>query len=197
MKICVFGDSITYAGYIKDSWPNLLRSYLEKESNEDVEFYNLGININTSDDIVDRFEVECTPRKPSIVIFAYSINDSSYILEVEKSLVEIERFKKNTQNLIDLAKSFTNKIIFVGLVLGDDSQLKPYHLSLRGKKVFDILRSKDYDNALKKIAEENGGEYIYLFDKLTPSDFIDGLHPNEIGHMKMFEVIKDHFPTTK
>jgi lysophospholipase L1-like esterase len=193
MKICVFGDSITYAGYINNGWVSLLRPYLEEKLEGDTEFFNLGINGNTSEDILRRFKFECTPRQPNTIIFAYGINDSSYVLELKKCLVEIEDFRKNTQKLIDEAKEFTDNVAFIGLVLGDENQLKPYHESSRGKKVFDRNRSKMYDQTLKEIAEKNGCKYIYLFDKLEFPDFIDGLHPNENGHKKMFEVIKGYF----
>ena len=116
MNICVFGDSLTYAGYIKNSWTNLLKWYLEENSDEDVELYNLGINGNTSEDILNRFKSESEQRQPDTIIFAYGINDSSYLIEIDKCLVEIEQFRRNTQELINEAKKITSKIIFVGLV---------------------------------------------------------------------------------
>ena len=197
MKICAFGDSLTYAGYTQKSWVNLLRKYLKTTISQDIELINLGINGNTSEDILKRFQKECKSINPEIIVFAYGINDSSYILEKTQHLVDIENFEKNTKELIKQAKEFTDKVIFIGLVLGDDTQLKPYHESKRGKKVFDRKNAQKYDHVVEKTAKENVCDYVYLFDKLDFSDFDDGLHPNDNGHKKMYEVIKNHFFPTK
>jgi lysophospholipase L1-like esterase len=194
MNICVFGDSVTHASYIKNSWTSLLRQYLEEESQYEVNLFNLGINGNTSNEILKRVGAECDPRQPNVIFFAYGINDSRYIPELSRCLVEINEFKRNTQEIIEVAKKFTDIIFFVGLVLGDDSQLNLYHELIYGKKVFDINRSKEYDCILEDIAVRNDCKYIHLLDKLEPTDFIDGLHPNETGHKKMFEIIKALYP---
>lgn len=191
MNICVFGDSVTHASYIKNSWTNLLRQYLEDSSQYEINLFNLGINGNTSEDILKRIEVECNPRQPNIILLAYGVNDSRYIPELGRCLVKIDEFKRNTQEIIEIAKKFTDTIFFVGVVLGDDNQLKYYQENMYDKRVFDISRSEEYDHSLKEIAAKNNCGYIYLLDKLEPTDFIDGLHPNETGHKKMFEIIKD------
>lgn len=197
MNICAFGDSVTHASYIKNSWTNLLRLYLEDNSQYEIELFNLGINGNTSDDILKRIETECNPRQPDVIFFAYGINDSRYIPELDRCLVEIDEFKRNTQKIIEIAKKFTDIIFFVGPVLGDDRQLDLYYESVYDKKVFEASRSKGYDSVLEEIATKNDCKYIHLFDKLESTDFIDGLHPNETGHKKMFEVIKEHLTTDK
>lgn len=192
MKICVFGDSVTYAGYIKDSWFNLLRVQLESASQNDIEIFNLGINGNTSDDILNRFETEAKARTPIKIIFAFGINDSAYIFSNNEPLIDEQKFKSNILELIKLASIYTFDITFIGLVLGDDSVLKPYPESSNGKS-YDNDRAKAYDTIINDLATSNNCKYIYLYDKLDVTDFSDGLHPNEKGHKKMFEVIKTSF----
>lgn len=187
MKICIFGDSVTYAGYINNSWFNMLRSELEARV-DDVEVFNLGINGNTSNDILYRFEVEAESRKPEKIIFAFGVNDSGYIFSTNEPLVTEELFRANVTKLTELASKYTKDITFIGLVLGDDSILKPFPESSKGKS-YDHSRTVDYDKMLKDIANKNNCKFIYLFDKLDFADFSDGLHPNENGHKKMFEVI--------
>ena len=101
-------------------------------------------------------------------------------------------FQQNIIKLIELAKKHTTDIIFIGLVLGDDSLLKPFPESSKGES-YDHKRAIKYDNLLKNLVESNNCKYIYLYDKLLVEDFIDGLHPNEKGHLKMYEVIKEYF----
>ncbi len=189
MKICVFGDSVTFGGYIKNNWTNLLRWHLEIMNIENVEFYNLGINGNTSQDILDRFEIEAAAREPDKIVFAFGVNGSAYIFHTKKPLVDEPDFKNNLLSLIKMAKKFTDDITFIGLVLGDDSILKPYPESTKGKS-YTHVRTKIYDAILRNTASENVCKYVYLYESLDFKDFSDGLHPNKMGHKKLFDVIK-------
>jgi lysophospholipase L1-like esterase len=192
VDICVFGDSVTYAGYIKNSWANQLRWYLESKSDAEYHLFNLGINANTTTDILKRFDIEATARNPNVIIFAIGVNDSAYLLDSKKPITGLKVFKDNIKLLINKAQVYTKDIIFIGLALGDDSLLKPYPESSRGKS-YDIERVKQFDHAIKEIAAENSCKYIELFEKLEFTDFSDGLHPNESGHKKMYEVIREYF----
>jgi lysophospholipase L1-like esterase len=165
----------------------MLKNKLEKQ-NEDIELFNLGINGNTSVDILERFENEAKARTPEKIIFAFGINDSAYIFSTKEPLVSEMEFESNIDKLINLAKKYTNDITFMGLVLGDDSLLKPYPESSKGKS-YDHNRATKYNEYVKAHAETQNCKYIYLYDKLTFEDFSDGLHPNENGHKKMFEEI--------
>ncbi len=186
---CVFGDSIVQAAYIKNSWVDFLKNYLEEKHVEDfINVFNLGIGGNTTDDVLSRLENEAKFRGPTSLIFGVGINDSGYFRFPEKPIVEKERFISNLENIIKISKKFTNDIIFTGLVLGDDSLLQPFPGSSQGKS-YTTERTIGYDKLIKEIAEKNNCKYIYLFDKLGFEDFSDGLHPNESGHKKIFEVI--------
>jgi len=169
---CIFGDSVTQAAYVKEAWVDLLRAYLEdKFPNDFVNVFNLGVGGNTTNDILKRFNEESLVRVPTSIIFAVGINDSSYI---EKNL-----FKSNLEKLCDLAIKFSTDITFVGPVLSVDSR--------------DRKRVEDYNNVLETVVLSRNFKFIQLLDKLAPQDFIDGLHPNEQGHGKMFEIIKKYF----
>jgi lysophospholipase L1-like esterase len=191
MKICVFGDSVTYAGYIKNSWFNLLKDELESESQEDIEMFNLGINGDTSTDILNRFETEARARTPDQIIFAFGVNDSGYIFSTKEPLVSEDKFRENVQELIHLGSKYTKNITFVGLVIGDDSILKPYPESSKGKS-YDRDRAQSYDAMIRELSGNSNCNYIFLFDKLAFEDFSDGLHPNDSGHQKMFAEIRKY-----
>lgn len=190
---CVFGDSVTQASYIKSGWADLLRQYLEiNHSSDTITFFNLGINGNTSDDILNRFKIESEARTPTDIIFAFGVNDSGYFRTLDKPIVPKERFIKNIESLIGKAKIFSKNITFIGLTLGDDSLLKPFPESSKGKS-YDLSRVKDYDQILSETARKNQCKFVSVVDTLEFDDFLDGLHPNKQGHRKMFEVIKESF----
>lgn len=168
---CIFGDSVTQAAYVRDSWVNLLKTYLEDKYQSDfVNVFNLGVGGNTTNDILKRFDEESSARTPTSIIFAVGINDSSLHL-VEKNI-----FESNLKRLCDMATKFSTDITFIGPVLSVDS--------------YDRKRAEDYNNILKTVVCSRNFKFIQLLDKLNPEDFQDGLHPNEQGHRKMFEIIK-------
>jgi len=190
---CIFGDSVVQAEYVKNSWPTLLREFLEeKYKNDWFDFFNLGIGGNTTYDILKRLKNECEARMSTQIVFGIGVNDSGYYKNSGDQIVPKEKFAGNLGKIIEISKKFTSDITFVGLVLGDDSLLQPFPESSQGKS-YSRDRVVEYDKALENVATENGCKYIYLFDKLNNGDFMDGLHPNEKGHNKMFEEIKKFF----
>jgi len=173
---CFFGDSVTQAAYVKRGWVDLLREYLEKKDKDNfINVFNLGIGGNTTEDILNRFEEESQKRNPTSVIFAVGIND----IKFEKE----NQFRKNIKSLIEKSKMYTSDITFIGLVLGSDIP----------EENFSLTKAKRYDQIIKEISNSGDCRFIELFDKLSSRDFMDGLHPNDIGHKKMFEEIKKYF----
>lgn len=193
LTFCIFGDSVTQAAYIKDSWVELFRKYLEKKlRGVYVNVFNLGIGGNTTNDVFKRFKQESMFRTPSHIVFAIGVNDSGYYKTPNKPIVSENKFKNNIKRLIKEAKKLTTNITFVGLVLGDDSVLKPFPESSLGES-YDLSRVEKYNRILKELAEANSCKFIQLLDRLDPDDFLDGLHPNDNGHKKIFEEIKKYF----
>jgi lysophospholipase L1-like esterase len=172
---CIFGDSVIQAAYVKVSWVTLLKQYLEDKYKDGfINVFNLGIGGNTTGDLLKRFNSEALSRSPTTIIFAVGIDDTKYYNPIQ--------FKSNLEKLIKLAKGFTPEIIFVGLVLGDWT----------GDEPFSRERTTNYNQIIKEVAESKECKFIQLQDKLNSRDFRDGLHPNDQGHRKMFEVIKKY-----
>jgi len=191
--VCVSGDSVVQAAYVKTGWVDLLKAHLEEKYTKDfVNVFNLGIGGNTTDDIKNRLDSELKVREATTVVFGIGVNDSGYFKIPSKAIVVKEKFVANLEKIIETAKRYTKDIIFVGLVLGDDSLLQPFPGSSKGKS-YAKKRAKIYDELLKKTVEKASCKYVYLFDKLDFGDFSDGLHPNDVGHKKMFEEIKKYF----
>jgi lysophospholipase L1-like esterase len=190
---CIFGDSVAQASYVATSWVELFRRFLEeKYPNDFINVFNLGIGGNTTNDLLTRFTNECLVRGPTSLIFQIGVNDSGYFRKLPNYIVSEENFKSNLNSLIKEAKKFSKDIAFLGLVLGDDSILRPLPESSTGKSYIKPRVDK-YDSIIKEIVEKEGCKYIYLLDKLAFADFQDGLHPNDQGHGKIFKEIKKFF----
>lgn len=182
---CIFGDSVVQAAYAKRGWVDMLREYLEKKyPNDFVNVFNLGVGGNTTDDMLKRFASEAAARIPTSIIFSVGVNDSGYYQTPDRPVVEPAQFRANLEKLIGAAQKVSADIIFVGLVLG---KVGP------DEKTFTRQRTKDYDQIIKEVAEKHACRFIDLLDELAPEDFQDGLHPNDLGHRKMFAVIKKYF----
>ncbi len=78
--ICIFGDSIIWGAGLpcRVAWVNLLRNYVEIKYGGVVELYDLGIDRDTTEDLLKRFDAENRARRPQVIIFAVGTNDSSY-----------------------------------------------------------------------------------------------------------------------
>ena len=201
-QILVFGDSITYGAWDKEGgWVQRLRKFLDEKNLTDPDFYclvyNLGVSGNNSKDLLERFEFETKQRleenEETIIIFAVGINDSQFVHSENKNRISLENFKKNLQELINLAKNFSSKIVFLGLTPVDETKTTPIPWNTdKSYKNEYILK---YNEIIKTVCEENKIYFVELFEKLKEINYQklldDGLHPNSEGHKKIFEIIKD------
>ena len=190
MKISVFGDSITWGAsdYEKGGWVERLKVEMMKNT-DDVSVYNVGVSGANTDDLLRRFDIEAKARQPNVIIFAIGINDSQYIKTKDNPRVDLEKFRSNILELIEKARKFTGKIIFVGLTKVDESRvmLVPWDQ----EKYYSNESVSRYDSELRKICEEGKLKFVRLFDLLENSDLEDGLHPNASGHQKIYEKVKE------
>ncbi len=202
-QIFVFGDSITQGKWDHEGgWVTKLKNYFSKKGFPNRKYdnflYNLAISGNTSEDLTRRFEIEMRERVNDdldrIILFAIGINDSHLITSTKTSKVSLERFKQNIQKLIELAKKFTTKIIFVGLTLVNETMTSP--LLWRPETSYINKDIVEYNKAIQTICKKNNIDFINLMSYLRSMKYInllfDGLHPNSEGHKKIFEIVKDY-----
>jgi len=186
MTICIFGDSIAWGASDceKGGWTDQLKNRLMFE---DINTYNLGISDDTTNNLLERFEAEATARNPEIIVFAIGINDSLNIKESRS--ISLEKFQDNISLLVDKAKQFTDKIVFVGLTNVDESKTNPY---LETGESFNNQTIGEYDEVIRLFCEDNDLIFVDMLGLLiNDEDLCDGLHPSSIGHQKMFETIKN------
>lgn len=187
MNVYIVGDSVAKAEYTNVGWSKLLRNFVKPEG---VDVINLSKNGATSADILKCIK-ENGLKDYSIlsIIFAFGVNDSAAELSNQKTIIDICEFEKNVSEIIAYAKSYTNKIYFVEPVLGDESMLKSYEDSFSYRKAL----VKKFSDVIKLLSQKNDCIYIPAGDCLQNDDFLEGLHPNDSGHDKIFSVIKNYF----
>lgn len=190
----IIGDSIAYGVGAADNggFSNLLKSnFLKSESSKKTENYVhcIGFPGATSKDILDKtptiLNLYYSLNTKNVLIVLVGINDTQFFKEKVK--VQLAEFKNNITKMIDIVKQKDNcKIVFLGLTgFMDKSQL----LLWKTDKFYNYEEIDKYDNTLKNICDNEKVDYIPLKNILTEDDYIDGLHPNDRGYLKIFDEV--------
>ena len=201
-RILVFGDSITYGAFDSESggWVDRLKAFFFRDGrNYKYSVYNVGISGDTTQDLLERFEFETQQRtkeddnKDDIIIFNIGTNDSGFLASKKDNWINSKKFRKNIKNLIELAKKFSEKIIFVGPIPVDESKTTPIPWAPDVSYTNETI--KKYSEIIDSVCKENKVYFIDLSDKFLKLDYKslseDGVHPNPKGHQKIFEIVKD------
>lgn len=176
----IFGDSIAY-GLFDDEycgWVNRIRINLKRKNNF---IFNLAIPGQNSLDILNKFEKELINRYNEEdefkILFSFGIKDALLISNDNK----IDNFKNNVLEIIEKSKKYTENIYFIGLLKPDITIRKEYKLD----NVILI------DNCLEEICKLQNVKYIRIRDLISVDDLSDGLHPNEVGHKKITNIVEE------
>lgn len=190
-NICIFGDSIAWGAWDKEKggWFNRLAIYCQNSNDENI-VYNLGIPSETTIDLIKRIKNECESRKPNTIIISIGINDALYLKNVGKVQTDIETFRKNIKELIYICKSYTKNIMFVGLTKVNEDYTVP--IKWNDNEMYFNKNIEKYNEKIRECCIENKVSFLDVLDILGTKDLnIDGIHPNDIGHKKIFEKIKE------
>ncbi len=196
--ITVFGDSITFGkgDTLEQGWCGRLKKYFENKGGNH-RLYNLGVNGDTSSDVLERFDIEAKARVKyihegdrHIIVFSVGINDSCIFTEGNIFKMDINVFRNNIQTLIDKSRSYTKEVVFIGIIPVDES----IRLNRKGKSLTN-KRIGEFNNAIKEICQNNDLLFLDLFQEFSKFNYKelldDGLHPNTQGYEKMYELIKN------
>lgn len=189
MNICIFGDSTAWGAWDlkKGGWVNRLWLYLAN-SDKDFDLYNLSISGGTTKTILDRFESEAKIRNADILIFQSGGNDAAYEQVEGNYQVSPSEFKENIEEIIQRSKKITDKIIFISFKNVDESKTMPVPWRDIYYKNENI---KKYCEIMKAVCAEKEVLFLDIFGFLNNKDLCDGVHPNNKGHEKIFQKIKD------
>ncbi len=190
-KICIFGDSIAYGwfDFEKHGWVYRLREVLEKKG--DYRIFNLSIPGDTTKDLLKRFKHESIVREPDMIIFAVGLNDSQFYFKEKKFKVNPSVFEKNVIRLVNLAKTITDEIVFVGLTPVDEKFTTP--LPKDSTRILKNEFIEKYNRIIKNVCKNEKVKFIDIFNKWKKNNYrellFDGLHPNEKGHQEIFRIV--------
>lgn len=188
MKILFLGDSITDAGRDRRNFYNMGFGYpkyateiIRAEHPElDIEFINLGISGNRTDQVFDRLYSDCIALQPDIVSILLGINDVWHRHNFDRIETTDEQIALNYRCILNRIRKQTNAKIMI---------LAPYVLDADDKEPLkqDL---KTVGPIIKSLAEEFADVYVPLDEifaeaiKTQPEPKYysgDGVHPNENG----------------
>jgi len=194
--INIFGDSITWGAFDeKGGWADRLKNFLMADKQNYFEVYNLGISGDDTEGLLKRFEIENNFRNPDVIIVAIGINDSYRINSRENPRISLEIFSKNLEKILDKTDISKKQLIFVGLTKVDERKMMP--TPWESNKYYENKNISVYNEKIKEFCSENDLLFIEMFNLLNDDDLEDGLHPNSIGHEKMFLRVKDFLVENK
>ena len=183
IRICFIGDSLVNGTGDEAAlgWAGRLCA-MANANDIPVTYYNLGIRRNTSEDILLRWESECTLRLPDScdgrIVLSCGVNDTA----IENGKVRVNSVEScaNVRAILRGAKQYTVLMIGPPPVIDDEQNERIESLSL----------------AFAREAKALGVPYIDLFSALCSDDAYrrevlqsDGAHPRSEGYSKMARII--------
>lgn len=200
-NILVYGASVAQGFYdTGGGWADRLKRYFIQEElknnwEQSINVFNQALSGDTTKDILSRIAKETTQRlwgkHEAIFIFEAGTNDS--IIIDGKPKVPLKEFKNNLNQLLRFCKTYSNKIIFLGLTPIDESKVAPMPWS--PTESYFSERIKKYNDTIKLFSHKNDLGFIDLYEEFTKVEFKkylhDGVHPNSEGHKKIFEIVRD------
>ncbi len=199
MNILVFGTSITQ-GYwdTEGGWVGRWRKQCDEAQLQDLDknmsvIFNLGVDGNTTKDIVGRIVSETkartTGKRLPVVIVQVGTNDS--LEENGAPWVSREDYARNLEAIIQLVQPVSSRLVFVGLSACDETKTTPVSW---GGFYYSNANIKAYEQTMQTVAAAHNIPFIPLFDRFAEamraqSLLSDGLHPNSAGHQVMFEIV--------
>lgn len=188
MKIVFQGDSITDAGRDRRNYHDMGRGYPKYAAemisdafpNIDIEFINLGISGNRTDQLFDRLYTDAIAFEPDIISILIGINDVWHRHGASRIETTDTQIETNYRAILARLRTQTNaKIVLLSPFLLDDEEKEAWREEV--ENVICIVR---------RLAEEFADVYIPLdqyFVKALESQPIpkyfsaDGVHPNQNG----------------
>jgi lysophospholipase L1-like esterase len=201
-NILIFGDSIAAGRNVQKtkSWPSLFSDYIDRKDKASTLVHNLSIVGNSTAELLLRLlpEIQARYKKdyPNdyfVLIFAIGINDSKNIVSCKKNRTSDNDFITNIKKIIDIASSFSNQICFIGFNPVNEQKLRKYSAPFTNESIIK------YDKIIKNICKENKILFIDTYSYWTAEKYKkllskDGLHPNELGHQKIFKALMRNYP---
>lgn len=201
-NILIFGDSIAYGCWDeKGGWAQQLKNDIDHKIisshfTNDHFIYPLGIPGDTTYSLLQRFKQETdarfVPHEESLLIFSIGINDSIFNNKMNSFITPLWKFKNNIETLIQAAKRYTKKVVFIGLTPVDESKVNPMSWLPECSYRNDFVG--EFDKALHDVCIQESVSFVDVFSEWKKMDvknlLFDGIHPNTQGHALLFQQVK-------
>jgi lysophospholipase L1-like esterase len=203
MRVLIFGASITQGFWdTEGGWAQRLRRYYDERSVKNIEhgddypdIFNLGVSGDKVADLLERFDLEASTRikKGKDCGIVFSIGTNNAYVEGDIKWAGPGNYEEDLQTLVDKARSYTSKIMFVGLLPCEEAKTTPvfwrdiYYTNERIKRI---------DSLMEKVARDNDVAYVPIFESIKNKMdtgaqlYADGLHPNNEGHELIFQLVR-------
>jgi len=178
VTIGIWGDSIVHGGCDLElgGWVNRLRLYFAQRELGD-HIFNLGLGGQTSGQVLARLDSEIAARAGHIdyVMVGVGTNDLMYELRGEKTS---EEFRVNLEQICECIRARNKKGIL---------------LSMPPRQIEDRGIGEKLDTIIRETAAANQMGWIDLRTALSAEHLLpDGVHPNAVGHERLFQKVKDY-----
>lgn len=201
MRVLIFGDSIAHGFWDEaGGWPQRIRAQYDAAAVRTLDksfpdLYNLSISGETARGVIKRLPYEVKSRQNHqelIVVIAIGMNDTMIYKGVEATPAEL--FRGELLQILEIARSFTDRIVCIGITPVDDELCDPWQYSSTGK-CFNNDRIQAFNKVIRSFCKEENVSYVEVFSrfkaKMGNVDLLaDGLHPNAEGHALLAKLIK-------
>ncbi len=175
--LCVFGNSIVVGSDDREAGGWVARLRLDLNARGKIGVYNLGVDGDRTEQLLQRLAGEAAARGASVIVISIGANDLGWH---GTSGTDIALFRERYDHILSEAEQFTRRILMLGLLgvdEGNDSH------GVRNDQV------RAFNGVVEELARRHGAEFMSLYGLLSPTDFVDGLHPNASGHAKLAPLI--------
>ncbi len=204
MRILFFGDSIAQGLWDTEhgGWVERLKRDYDRQfvmgglTGEDHSVFNLSISGDTTNEVLARFDAEAKARvwrgQPLAVVIAVGTNDAR--IDGDIAFMDRDRYAENLKAIIAKAKQVTDKVLLVGLPACDELSTTP--VAWNPDITYTNGRLEQFEQTATSVATAANVLFVPLFStfRLRAAEgaqlWADGLHPNETGHMLIFEQVK-------
>lgn len=193
----IFGDSITLGAWdSQGGWATRLRKYAMQEtiaSRVDLTVYLLGIDGDTTRDVLQRFDSEVAVRsrytETFYVMFDIGGNDTIWNEKKQSYNASPEEFEQQYTRLLEKAKALGGQVFSLGILPIDESQTTPMPWST--DESYFNARISEYDQIIRRITAAAQTNYLDVVECVDPKTMPDGVHPGDSGHQAIYEKVRD------
>lgn len=195
--LVVFGDSIAYGAWDSEGgWVERLKRYVATKSiASELRYwgyvYNESVAGDTSGDVLNRLEHGLKGKvlapEETILLLSIGINDAHTRIDGEYA-VSLSEYEQNIATLLEMARPYATRIAFVGFPPVEDKRMNPTpwdeNLSYTNERV------RSFETSAQKLCAANDIPFISIHEQLHEQHLFDGLHPNDEGHKKIFQIVQ-------